>query len=117
MATKQSQAALIRLLEAGFRDVGNLDSKRFFLIVRNVAAAGSPPHTLRATVLVRFLPGGAPYCCGEPACYSRVFREDGIEELGDYVRRKMNLKQTVNVELKVCTEHYDGIAFTSHPSS
>lgn len=114
MATKQSQATLIRLLESGLREVGDLDKGRFFIIVQNVVASGSPPDSLVASVSVRFLPGGAPYCCGEPSCYSRVFRDDGIADLGDFMRRKMNLRQTVSVELKVHAEYYDGISFSAH---
>ena len=113
MATKQSQAELVRLLESGIREVGGLDRRRFFIIVHNVIATGSPPERLVASVLVRFLPDGAPYCCGEPSCYSRAFRDDGIAELGDFLQRKMNLRQTVSVELKVRTEYYDGISFSA----
>ena len=116
MATKHSQAELIRLLESGIREVGDLDTRRFFIIVSNVVASGSPPHSLVASVLIRFLPDGAPYCCGEPGCYSRVFRDDGLADLGDFLRRKMNLTQSVSVELKVRTEYYDGISFSAHPS-
>lgn len=114
MATKKSQATLVRLLESGLREVGDLDKARFFVIVQNVVASGSPPDRIVASVMVRFLPGGAPYCCGEPSCYSRVFRSDGMAELGDFLRRKMNLRQTVAVELKVRSEYYDGISFSAH---
>ncbi len=114
MTNKHSQAALIRLLESGIREVGDLDKDRFFIIVQNVVASGSPPDKIIASVSVRFLPGGAPYCCGEPGCYSRVFRDDGLEELGDFVRREMNLKQTVSVELNVYTKYYNGIRFSAH---
>ena len=114
MSTKQSQAELIRLLETGIREVGNLDPSRFFIIVRSVTAAGSPPHSLRASVLLRFLPGGEPYCCGEPGCYSSVFCDDGVDELGEHIRRKMNLRQTVAVDLHVDAEYYDNISFSSH---
>ena len=73
--------------------------------------SGSPPAKLIASVLVRFLPAGEPYCCGEPSCYSTAFRKEGITELGDYMRRQMNLRQTVTVELNVNSEYYDGIVF------
>ena len=56
---------------------------------------GSPPTHVAASVLVGFLPSGAPFCCGEPGCYSHVFCESGAEDLGDYLRRKMNLRHTV----------------------
>ena len=114
MTRKKSQAALIRMLEAGIRTVGELDTKRFFLLVRNVDAVGLPPHTLHASVLLRFLPDGAPFCCGEPFCHLRVLRIDGREELEDYLRRAMNLQHSVNVTLKVFAEYYDGIEFTAH---
>jgi len=114
MATKQSKAELTRLLEAGIREVGDLDPRRFFIIVRNVVATGSPPSSLRASVLLRFLPGGEPYCCGEPGCYSTVFRVDGATDLGEHMRRKMNLRQTVSVDLHVEPEYYDNISFSSH---
>lgn len=114
MATKQSQAAMIRLLESAIREVGDLDTNRFFLIVRSVVATGSPPHKLSAKVLLRFLPGGEPYCCGEPGCFSNVFRDDGLDELSEFIRRKMNLQHSVFVELQVSAEYYDGISFTSH---
>lgn len=114
MSTKQSQAELIRLLEVGIREVGNLDPSRFFIIVRNVTAAGSPPHSLRASVLLRFLPSGEPYCCGEPGCYSSVFCDDGTGQLGEHIRRKMNLRQAVSVDLHVDAEYYDNISFSSH---
>ena len=116
MNTKQSQAELTRLLDSGIRDVGDLSKDRFFILVQNVIASGSPPDQIRASVSVRFLPAGAPYCCGEPSCYSGVFRAGGAEELGDYIRRKMNLRHTVSVELDVRAEYYDGIVFSDSPS-
>ena len=110
MSTKQSQAELIRLLESGIREVGNLDPTRFFIIVRHVEVSGKPPNKLIGWVLVRFLPTGAPWCCGEPLCYSRVFGDSG--ELADHIGRKMNLDQEMSVELKIATEYYEGIRFT-----
>ncbi len=117
MATKQSHAELTRLLEAGIREVGDLEPNRFFIIVRNVVSTGAPPSLLRASVLLRFLPGGEPFCCGEPMCHSSVFRDDGIDELGDYMRRKMNLRQAVSVELHVDAAYDDSISFSSHRGS
>ena len=114
MSSKHSQAELTRIIESGIRDVGDLDPRRFFVLVRNVIASGSPPDKLRAAVLVRFLRAGAPYCCGEPVCYSGVFGSDGMVELGDYARRKMNLLQPVEVELNTSVEYYEGIVFTAH---
>lgn len=114
MKTKQSRAALIRLLETAIRDVGDIDSQKLYVLVRDVEASGSPPTRIVASLLVRFVPSGAPFCCGEPACYLRVFREDGAEELGDYVRRKMNLRHQVTVELEVSVEYFDGIEFAAH---
>lgn len=114
MSSKHSQAELIRIVESGIREVGDLDPRRFFILVRNVIASGSPPDQLKASVLVRFLPAGAPYCCGEPSCYSPVFGHNGMVELGDYVRREMHLRQTVAVELNTSVEYYDGIVFSAH---
>jgi len=113
MMTKQSKAALIQLLENGIRDVGDICSDRFYIIVRDVVVSGAPPKALVASVFVRFLPSGAPFCCGEPSCYSRVFRDDGADELGEYVRRKMDLRQTVTVQLDVSVEYFEGIEFTA----
>jgi hypothetical protein len=113
MTTKRSKAALIRLVENGIRDVGDIPSDKFYVLVRDVDTTGSPPTRVVASVMVRFLPSGAPYCCGEPGCYSRVFREDGAEELGDFLRRKMNLRHMVTVELNVSVEYFDGIEFAS----
>ncbi len=117
MPSKHSHAALIRMVEAGIREVGDLPSNRFYILVRDVKVSGSPPTSMQVSVLVRFLPSGSPYCCGEPGCYSSVFRTEGIEELGDYLRRKMNLKHSVTVELKPSVEYYDDIAFTAHSDS
>ena len=113
MPTKHSRAELIRLVESGIREVGNLSTDRFYVIVRNVTVSGSPISSVVASVLVRFLPAGAPFCCGEPACYSNVFRDDGMAELGDYLRRQMNLRQSVSVEIKLDVEYYEGIKFTA----
>lgn len=113
LPTKQSHGALVRLLESGIREIGDLRSDRFFIIVRVVVVSGSPPTKLLASVLVRFLPAGAPFCCGEPSCYSAVFRDDGAKELGDYMRRKMNLQHTVSVALNVAAEDYDDISFSA----
>ena len=103
---------MIRMLEAGIRDVGDVDPNRFCVIVRDVVVSGSPPTKLRASVLVRFLPAGEPFCCGEPACYSPVFSDEGAVELGDELRRSMKLQHTVSVDLCVDVEYYDGISFT-----
>ena len=112
MATKQSKAALIRLVENGIRDVGNIASNKFYVLVRDINVSGSPPNHIVASVLVRFLPSGAPFCCGEPGCYSRVFCASGAEELGEYLRRKMNLRHMVTVKLQCTAEYFDGIEFT-----
>lgn len=117
MPSKQSQAELIRLLESGIREVGDLDSQQFFIIVSNVLVTGAPPENISASVSVRFLPDGAPYCCGEPGCYSRVFRENGLAELGDFMRRKMNLRQPVSVELNVHPIYFEGITFSAFPQT
>lgn len=114
MPNKHSQSELVRLLELGIREVGDLDSERFYILVQNVVAIGKPPAKLVATVLVRFLPAGAPYCCGEPSCYSNVFRDAGARELGEFMRGKMKLRQTVDVALNILSEYYDGIKFSSH---
>ena len=116
MKSKHSQAALIKLLESAIQEVGDLDSKRFYLMVRNVEVLGSPPTNIRAWALLRFLPSGAPFCCGEPACYSRVFRQGAMEELGDFVRRNMNLQHDISVELNVEAEYFNGIKFSVNPS-
>jgi len=113
MATKQSKAALIRLVENAIRDVGDLPRNKFYVLVRDLDVSGSPPTHVVASVLVRFLPSGAPFCCGEPGCYSPVFCESGAEELGDYLRRKMNLRHTVTVALRSDVEYFDGIEFTA----
>jgi len=113
MATKQSRAALIRLVENAIFDVGEIPRHRFYVLVRNVRVSGSPPNHMAASVLVRFLPSGAPFCCGEPGCYSRVFREDCAEEMGDYLRRKMNLRHAVTAELEYTVEYFEGIEFTA----
>ena len=94
-------------------ELGELEPNRFFIIKRRVLATGSPLSSLRASVLLRFLPGGEPYCCGEPGCYASVFRDEGVADLGDYLRRKMNLRQKVVVDLHVDAEYYDNISFSS----
>ena len=117
MATKQSKAELIRLLEDGIREVGDIPRDRFYIIVRDVVVQGVPPTEVIASVLVRFLPSGAPYCCGEPSCYSRVFREGGASAVGDYVRRKLDLRHTLVVRLNVTAEYFDDIRFTAFEGS
>jgi hypothetical protein len=113
MATKQSKAALIPLVENGIRDVGDLPPNKFYVLVRDIDVSGSPPNKIVASVLVRFLPSGVPFCCDEPGCYSRVFCDSGADELGDYLRRKMNLRQTVTVELRCAVEYFDNFEFTA----
>lgn len=117
MATKQSKAELTRLLENGIREVGDIPRDRFYIVVRDVVARGAPPSELIASVLVRFLPSGAPYCCGEPSCYSHAFRDDGATALGDYMRRKLNLRHTVTVQLNVTAEYFNEIRFTAFEGS
>ena len=117
MSKKHSQAELIRLLESGIREVGDLPKERFHVMVRAVKQSGSPPSRLVAAVVVHFLDDGKPFCCGEPACYSYVFRDAGLAELGDYVRRQMRLLQNVTVELKVDVQYFEGIEFTAHGGS
>ena len=113
MATKQSKAATIRLLEQAIRDVGDLSHKRFYVLVRDIVVSGSPPTHIVASVLVRFLPDGAPFCCGELGCYSQMLGDSGSDELDDYIRRKMNLRLQVNVTLECEVEYFEGIEFTA----
>lgn len=113
---KRSKAELIRLLELAIRDVGDLDSNRFYLLVRDVVATGSPPQKIVAYAMLRFLPGGQPFCCGEPACYSRAFREEGLEDLAEFVARQMNIEDEIEVELKTAVEYFPDIEFANHKS-
>jgi hypothetical protein len=113
MKSKQSKAALIRLVESGIQDVGNIPSDKLYVLVRDIDVSASPPTDITAFVSIRFLPTGAPFCCGEPFCYSPVFSENGAEELDDYLRRKMNLQHAVHVKLKCEVEYFDGIEFTA----
>lgn len=113
MATKHSKAVLVRLIEDAIRDVGDVSRKKVYVLVREIEVSGSPPIHIIASVLIRFLPTGAPFCCGEPGCYSRVFCDSCSEELGDYVRRRMNLRHTVRVTLHFDVEYFDGIEFTA----
>ena len=113
MATKRSASELRQLLANAIDVVGDIPRDRLHVNVRDVEAHGRPPEHLTASVLVRFLPTGSPFCCGEPACYSRVFDEHVWEELGDQLRRDMGLKQRVTVQLDVEVEYYDGIVFTA----
>lgn len=113
MATKKSKAALTRLIEHAIRDVSDLPRNRFYVLVRNVVVSGSPPTHIVASVLLRFLPAGAPFCCGEPGCYSHAFCDSAAEDLGEYVRRKMNLRHSVTVAVRCDVEYFDGIAFTA----
>ena len=114
MQSRKSRAELIRLLELAIREVGNLDSTRFYVVVRDVEVVGSPPERLVAWAMVRFLPAGAPFCCGEPACYSRAFREEGRVELGEFVARRMNIEHEIDVELKTAAEYFPDIEFEMH---
>jgi len=83
------------------------------VLVRDIDVTGSPPNHIVASVLVRFLPSGTPFCCAEPVCYSRIFCDSGAEELGDYLRRKMNLRRTITVELRCAVEYFHDIEFTA----
>ena len=109
--SKHSQSSLVRLLENAIRDVGDIDSKKLYVLVRHVETKGSPPESLDVDVLVRFLAAGSPFCCGEPLCHSRAFGSAGGVEMGEYVARKMNLDQEVSVRLKVDVEYSDGVKF------
>lgn len=44
-----------------------------------------------------------------------MFGDAGIDDLGEYIGRKMNLQHSVAVELQVATEYYNGISFSSVP--
>ena len=113
MSTKQSKAALIRLIETGIRDVGDIPEDRLYVLVSDIDVSGSPPKEITAYVSVRFLPSGEPFCCGQPGCCSEVLRDSRSQELEEYLRRKMNLRHTVNVKLRCTVEYYDGIQFTA----
>ena len=113
MRNKQSTAALARLLECAIESVGDIPRDRLYVSVREVEACGRPLHLVTASVLVRFLPMGAPFCCGEPVCYSRIFSEETWDELGDQIRREMGLRQRVNVRLDIAVEYFEGIEFTA----
>ncbi len=104
---------MIRLVETGIREVGNIPSNELYVLVRDIGVRGSPPREIVASVLVWFLPAGEPFCCGEPGCYSRVFSGTGAQELGDYLQRKMNLRHTVNVRLQCSVEYLGVIEFTA----
>ena len=108
---------MIRLVEEAIRNVGEIPRDRLYVLVRDVQITGSPPRQIAAAVVVRFLPAGAPFCCGEPLCYSSAFTEQGHEEIGEYLRRKMGLRHALVFKCDTTVEYYDGIEFTAYPHS
>jgi len=113
MPTKHSKAELIRLLEAGIREEGNLDPAHFFVLVRDVIASGSPPEKIIGYVVLRFLPAGSPFCCGEPLCHLNLLGSEGQGRLGEWLQREMGITQCIDVELKIKPEYGSGVEFKS----
>ena len=116
MAAANSRSKYTRVVEEAIRDTANLPPGKFYVLVRGVRAVGSPPSHLAADVLIRFLPDGAPFCCGEPGCYSRVFQEGGTEELAESVRRRLKLRQPLTIRLNCDVQYFEGIEFTAFQS-
>jgi hypothetical protein len=112
MTTKRGEAALVRMIEEGVAELGQLPTQRFSFLVTSAEAVGSPPRLVRASATLFFLKSGGPFCCGEPGCYSELFIRPG-EVLGDYLRTRMSLRQSVGVELKVTTVYDKGIVFAA----
>jgi hypothetical protein len=110
MRSKKSKAELIRLVEAGIEEVGG--TEKLSLLVRDLIVKGSPPDKFTIFLTVRFLSGAAPFCCGEPACYSKLFSTKGEQQLAEYLRREMNLDQDISLDIKSDVQYFDGIEFT-----
>ncbi len=116
MKTKQSAAALVRLVETA---LGDDAPKGIRPIVTQIHAMGSPPNKVGASVAVFFLPEGAPFCCGESFCHMPVLLRP--QRIAERLRRDMNLSadHELDIEFTVTAHYYPGFrsvidAFMAH---
>jgi hypothetical protein len=112
MNSKQTEAALVRLVEEGFAQVGQLPPHRFSLLVSGIEATGVPPTHLKVFATLFFLKGGEPFCCGVPGCYSTMFWASD-DRLGEFLRSPLHLQHEVTVEIQTSTVYYEGLRFTA----
>lgn len=91
---KRSEAALRGLVAEAIAQTGELPMG-VQVLVNEVRARGWPPERLRVALTAFWLPRLEPHCCGEPGCDLHVtWRRD---EIADYVRRKLRLRQALEV--------------------
>lgn len=111
MPNKRSRAELKRLVANAFGRVCGLPRTGFWLNIDEMEFAGRPPSLIRVWATLHFLTDGSPYCCGEPTCHLGI-SDNRLAEIGDEIRRSMNLTQAVNVELAALVPKYaEGVAF------
>lgn len=110
--TKQSQAELHRLVEQAISEICETTSHNLWFCVDEVQAKGKPPHRLNVWATLHFLPGGPPFCCGEPRCHLWLFGVK-LAQVGEHIQRAMGLKQKVTVNFKdqIGVNYHDGVNF------
>lgn len=98
MSAKRSQHELKRLVEEAIAAMCDLPRPGLWLCVDAVEASGQPPERLRVWATLHFLPGGSPFCCGEPGCHLGLWG-GRLVQVADHIRRAMHLRQPLKVEL------------------
>src|SRR6185312_14705208 len=101
-----------RLVESAVADTCRLPRLGLWFCVDEVEAGGRPPHHLRVWATLHFLSAGSPFCCGEAGCHLGLCDEDLAQEVGEHIRRAMNLRQMVMVEFRrIAVNHHPGVDF------
>ena len=108
---KRSIGELKRLVGLAVGRVCGLPRAGLILNIDQVESTGRPPAKIRVWATLHFTKVGSPFCCGEPGCHIPL-GEDGLTEIGEDVRRSMNLRHPVTVEfVSVGVQYHDGVEF------
>jgi hypothetical protein len=96
MTPKRSKHELKRIVEDAVSMVCGLPQPGLSFVVDEVEACGRPPRLLRVWYTLHFCEQGSPFCCDGAFCHLSL---SGLRlvEIGNCIRRSMNLRQQVEV--------------------
>lgn len=107
---KRSRHEFKRLVENAVNDVCRLPRPGLFFCVSEFFTKGFPIEEIHVLAALHFTSEGSPFCCGEPLCFLSC-GDSWLEDIGNHVRRAMNLQHSLTVELEIKPIYHGDVEF------
>lgn len=104
--------SLCRLIEEGIVAEFGIPKPGLWLGVDRARSFGRVPHRIEFVATAHFTLRLIPLCCGELDCHLNYWHKPSWGRLGEFVRRRLRLRQEIEVEMVdyVCIYHR-GVTF------